>query len=382
MLSRNSKTVRTMLALVTACGLGGGLVAGCASDDGRGMSASERAARFKPANEAYSTIGYRHVWTGFATMAPGSTVRALDVLGDLVVVRDSSSTVSVIETTSGLTRWSDQLGNPLTKFVGTLRREREVLVSSETEVFGLDVDTGTLINKQRLGKVSNTRPEMVGDLLVYGTADGEIFAQMQPYGFRAWGNSMNGSVTVNPARIGNILAFVAGSGEVLFVDGLSGTGLARGQMFGGAKVDPAASANMAFVASDDQSLYAFAPNSSKPVWRHRTDVVLGFRPVYHDGVVYCTIGSDGLTAFTEFGAAGKGKVLWSCKEASGYVVGMRAGRLVTWDGRFACSIDPANGDLVEKVELGDVAFLGTDKFVDGNLYIVSPMGVVAKLEPR
>jgi hypothetical protein len=182
--------------------------------------------------------------------------------------------------------------------------------------------------------------------------------------------------------MGNTLGFISHTGDVLFLDGATGAGFVRCKMFLGTRVPPAASNDLMFIASKDQSLYAFSPSSPAPVWRHRTNVTLRYQPVYHEGTVYCAIDGEGLTAFAEFGDAGRGNIKWVSKGVYGHVIGVRAGRLLVWDGHDACLVDPANGDLIERTSLGDVAELVPDKFVDGNLYLATPAGVVAKLAPR
>ncbi len=359
-----------------------GLVAGSCGSEPMGNSPEERAARFKPANDAYTALGYRHVWTGFPRMAPDSHVVFLDVFGDIVVVQESTSTVSVLEASSGINRWADQLANPLTKFVGTVRDDKHLIVSSESEAFFLDVDTGTLVGKQHLDKVANTRPVQRGNLLIYGTSGGEIYAQLKLQGFRIWGNSMPGSIEVEPAEVGSALGFVSQTGDILFLDPASGTGFSRAKIFLGTRVRPAASNDLLFVASDDHSLYAFAPGQHDPVWRHRTDVALRERPVYHEGVVYCSIEGQGLTAFREYGEGGRGKIVWTSKGVDGYVVGKRKGRLLVWNRHDVVSLDPATGDLIDRVQVPNVDFLVTDKFVDGNMYAANKDGTVFKLVPR
>jgi outer membrane protein assembly factor BamB len=383
MRSPTRATAGTVLALGAAAAFLG--ATGCASsgsDAGRVVSAKERNERFTPATDAYTKLGYRHVWTGFPTISAGARVESLDVFDNIVAVQESAGVLSVLEADSGVTRWSDQLGNPLTKFLGVERDDGRLICTSETEAYFLDLDTGTLVGKQRLEKVGNTKPELVGDLLVYATSSGEIFGQMKGQGFRAWGASLPGTVVVNPARMGDTLGFVSSTGDVLFIDGATGAGFVRSKMYMGTLVQPAASAELMFVASQDQSLYAFSPASVAPVWRHRTNVPLRSRPTYHDGTVYCTINGEGLTAFNEFGDGGRGDIKWAAKDVNGSVIGVRAGRLLVWNGTDACLVDPANGELVERVSLPDAGLLTTDSFVDGNLYMATPDGLIVKLAPR
>jgi outer membrane protein assembly factor BamB len=155
-------------------------------------------------------------------------------------------------------------------------------------------------------------------------------------------------------------------------------------MFKGPSHTPAASETTLFVASRDHSLYAFSADGGVQLWQFRTDAPIEGIPTYHDGRVYCAVPRLGLTAFD----AANGKPLWSLKDNTGHVVCVRNGRLVVWmpdaDGKSggqALLVDPASGDVIERAELEQVAMLRPDAFVDGNLYLVSPSGVVTKLQP-
>lgn len=359
----------------------GGMV-GCASKEPRYVSALDRAKAFEPQREAYATLGYRHEWTGFPSMTAGGKVKFFDILGDVVVVQESSSVLSVIEAGNGASRWSDQVANPLTKFVGNIRDDKRIITCSESEAYFFDIETGALVDKKHLDKVVNTRPVIVNENLIFGTSLGEIFGQLKTVGFRTWGNTVGGSIQTNPAVLGTTLGFVSSTGEIIMLDGATGIGKMRTKIFIGSETDPAASENMMFVASLDHSLYAFAASSPTPVWRKRTDTPLRHEPTYHNGVVYCAVDGTGLVAFDSRGDNGNAKELWTTPGVTGTVIGMRKGRLLLWTGSEGVLIDPADGAIVDRTKLNRVNMLRTDTFVDGSLYAVSDDGVVVKLLPR
>jgi hypothetical protein len=360
---------------LTLCGAFAALAA-CAGD--KPPTVEERAAAFGINHDTYSRLGYRHQWSGFPVMSPGAQVREFDILGDALVVMDEENMLTVMRTSTGAINWSDQVGPHLTKFVGNIRDGNRLLVSSESDVFTYDIETSTLLDKEHLNKVVNTRPLQVGNILIYGTASGEIFGQIKEAGFRAWGNTIDGAIEIDPVLLGNTIGFVSHTGSVQFVDGVTGTTLGRNRIFDGPGADLAASETMMFVASLDRSLYAFDINGAVPRWRRRTDTRLTYPPIYHDGKVYCAIESAGMVCLD----AATGREMWTAHNVSGRVVGVRHGRLLVWDGTEAILLDPTSGEVIDHAPLKNVAFLKTDKFVDGNVYAVSGAGVVAKFSPR
>lgn len=373
---------RSYLSRVGGCALRAALCAvplllACCAGDGSTTTA-ERAAAFGINQDSYATLGYRQQWTGFAVMSPGAHLQSFDILGDALVAMDSQNLLSVMRAASGASNWSDEVAPPLTKFVGSIRDGNRLLVSSESEVYIYDIETSTLVGKEHLTKVVNTRPLLVGEILVYGTASGEVFGQLKQRGFRAWGNLINGPVEANPALVGTTVAFVSQRGDVMMVDATTGSTVGRAAIFAGPGADLAASDSMVFVASLDRSLYAFDALGGAQRWRERTDTPLMHPPVFHEGKVYCAVDGAGMICFD----AATGKKNWTAKGVSGYIAGVRHGRLLAWDGHDAITLDPASGDVIDRVPLKNVAFLKTDKFVDGNLFAVSAAGVVAKFSPR
>lgn len=351
-------------------------------EKGAQSNADRRAAQVPTFDDEFAKLGYRRQWRGFPTLLPGGTIREFEILGDAVAAQDTKSLVTVLEASSGAQRWSDEAGGELTKFVGMVRLGNRLVVSTESQVLSYDAVTGNILDKQRIDRVVNTRPAVVGEILAYGTNNGEVIGHLARSGYRLWGATLSGSITRNPVPVGDdgTLGIVSDGGEVLFIQGTSGLGIGRNRMFGGSTAELAASDDALFVASTDQSLYAFNKLGGSQNWRIRTESPLRFAPTYHDGRVFCDLGPGrGLSAID----AQSGRVLWNNDKATGSVVALRNKRLVTFDGAGnATTLDATNGRTVESVNLGPITQLKPDKFVDGNLYALAPIGVIVKLLPR
>jgi outer membrane protein assembly factor BamB len=360
-----------------------GAIAGCESTQpARISSPEERAAAVPVHTEQYAKLGYRIDWRGFPTMSAGERVMFFNVDGDVIMSQDSAGVLSILEDRSGERRWSDQPSRSLTKFTGNVRDGNRIICSSESEAFFFDIATGNLLDKQRLEKVVNTRPTKIGDILVYGCSNGQVLGHLTLNGFRQWGSGMDGSIDVDPIQLGDstAVALASSRGEILIADGISGYSVGRGRIFVGPGAQLGASETALFIASLDHSLYAISSTDASTLWRHRTEEPLRSAPVYHDGVVYCDLGTPGITAFN----SGTGKVLWQNKSAHGVLTAIRKGRLIFWDSAksTATAIDPARGDTLDSVVLDKVTFLRAQPFVDGNLYGATANGVVIKLVPR
>jgi outer membrane protein assembly factor BamB len=369
-----------MLAAGGAMSLGG-----CESSGGYDSSVkgapekiADRDAGFDIAPEAYSTVGYRLDWRGYPVVVPGERIQRVLVYPDALVVQESGSNITVMEPTNGAVRWSSELATRLTRIIGVDRsvdnRYGNVLAAaSESEVYLLSTATGTLVARQSLEKVSNTGPLVLGNVALFGTATGELLAQQFTNNVKMWGVDTTGSFDQPPVSVGtSVVGAVSSTGQVVFVDVALGRMVGRSTVFDGPGAPPASNGLVMFVASLDQSLYAFAPNGAR-MWRHRTAQQLTYAPTAIGQMVCCTT-DEGLQAFD----ATDGTVIWTAADVRGTVVGKRKTNLLVWDGKVMSLVDEQRGDLIEQVTLPGVRSVTMSTFEDGDMYVASWSGVLAK----
>jgi len=366
------KVVPSLALVLVLSGCGARIV-----DPGRPVSATARLNSYTVDHDAWASLGYRYDWTGFPYVERGERVLYTKAWGDVVAVLEGGSTLSVLDADTGRVRWNRTLANRLTQFVGLARDGNKLVAASDTEFYLLALDTGDITGRQRLEKVANTAPVITGDLAVYGTASGEITGQLLTIGLRVWGNTAGASIDQPPVLLDNGFGVITRTGDLLFVDG-RGSQLGRTRIYGGATTRPVGGAGQFYVASSDQSVYAFDPNGAVQIWRHRTEHPLTVQPTYLDGVLYCETFNDGLVAFR----AASGQVLWSNSGVRGTVVARRGTELLVWSGSTATTIDAGSGDVLEQVALPHIASLRADAIDGGNLYAVTDSGLVLKFDPR
>lgn len=342
------------------------------------LSAEQRLARTDPAHDQFAAVGYAVQWRTASIMPAGERVGFFDPLGDLVVVQNTSGGITAIEDDSGITRWADRPAGPLTRYVGNVRWRNFIAVSSEAELFLYDASTGDIIERHNLAEVVNTRPIVAGDVLVYGTATGQILGHQAALDLRAWPVRISGPVVVDPVRTGSATACVSDTGSVVIIDSDSGRSLGRNKLFDGIDAPPGASDQAVFIASRDQSLYALSSFNASLLWRIRTEAPLTLSPWYHDGRVYCWLPDRGLCGI----AAANGSILWNNQSVKGTPIGIRDGTLLVWSEPTLWALDLRDGEIVEQVDIPRVEFVRMVGSVDGPLYTCTPDGVIAKLAPR
>lgn len=364
------------------------LLTGCASSGSGDESTPSSASAPQPGNigsvsdraTPFLELGYRLNWAIGDTSAPMSRAKMIDVVDDLVLVHDQGNSITAREVSNGETRWAANLGTPLTKFVGNVRIGDRVVSASESELLILDADTGRLDDRQRLAVLSNTSPAIAdGYMLIFGTAKGEVFGHDIRVGLKRWGFALNQRIKGDPIMIGQIAGAVAESGQVLLVNPANGEAIAPlQQIYGGLENDPVTDGVNLYIASSDQSIYAFESTTGQLLWRVRTQSRLVAQPTVHNGVLYQDVPSEGLIAVN----TRTGKRIWANPDVSGTVIAERKGELLVWDGSEAVLIDPASGDERERVALPGVREIIANGFVDGELIVLSGDSALARFSSR
>ncbi|HRQ73123.1 MAG TPA: PQQ-binding-like beta-propeller repeat protein, partial [Phycisphaerales bacterium] len=268
-----------LLTLASLCG-----TAGCTSDEGASSSASTtrttsgsrgastieaRRRAFQVNHDDWGRLGYRLDWRGFAHVGARQRVTHLTPYDDIVIVHESGSVLSVLEADTGAVRNANELATPLTRFLGHVREGSRVVVSSESELFAVDVTTGNLLDRKPLAKVASTSPVLAEGLIINGTPAGEASAYMLGAPVRAWAFGMGDPIDTDPVIVGDAIGLVSRSGNVAFLDAASGSLLGRARIFAGCDATPASDGSTMFVASLDQSVYAFHARGGELAWRVR-----------------------------------------------------------------------------------------------------------------
>ncbi len=361
----------TLLVVLTVAALG------CES----APSVEQRRRGFKVPDAEYAKLGYRVDWIGYPVVTTREGLALLTPYDDVVLALDGGGNVTAMSAANGSARWSDQVASDLTQFVGLQRSGNRVIASAEGDVYQLDLDTGNLLNRQAYEKIVSTAPVLYSNLAIYGTGSGELMAHLLSSPIprvKQWGHALPGAIDFNPVLIGQTVGAVSQQGVVVFVDAASGSLVGRNQMYRGVATHPVASSGAMFVASLDQSVYAFRPEGGLLIWQYRTPVPLRQQPTVRGKAVFVGVDGVGLVALD----TARGTVLWTAKGVRGTVIGATKNRLVVWDGKTATLLDADRGDVIERVDLPKLRMLKFDKPEDGNLYAVSESGVVAKFVPR
>lgn len=338
--------------------------------------------KFDVSANDWRDAGYRQDWVGYPFVATmqGNAVRDLVVGSDWLIAQNTAGTVSVLSASTGQLKWSTEYATPLTRFVGLTRdpvdRDR-LLVSSESEVFIVALDNGSLLGREKLARVVNTAPVAEQGMLIYGSAVGEIIAHRLGLGLKAWGFQGVGGIDANPVVVDRNVVMVSQAGDVTFIEPRSGSLQGRARIFAGVESNPVASDDAVYLASLDQSVYAFDSNG-RQLWRYRTPAQLRNQLALLDNVLYLDIPEQGLTAINTT----TGEPIWNNLDVRGTVVGARGSRLLVFTKERMTVVDPTKGAIVKAFDAPGIVKIIATQPKDGVLYAITADNLVVKLTPR
>src|SRR5690606_10342534 len=103
-----------------------------------------------------------------------------------------------------------------------------ILVTSDAELFVVDLRTGNLAGRHRFERVVNTAPAVAGDIAVHGTPVGIVSRTLIDSGIPLPGYGLGGSITADPVVIdGSVVGVVSQAGDVLILDASTASALGR-----------------------------------------------------------------------------------------------------------------------------------------------------------
>lgn len=379
-MSRSRKCVSVLLAAALGVAMAS---VGCAGDGGsRGASGARvnppPPPEVAPDVAAMDKMGYRLEWRSAAVVGRRGRTLFFDPYGDVALFQDTTNTLSLIETATGRSRWAFEVEDPLTRFVGTARREERVYAASDSELFVLDIRTGEALERHRLDVVVNTRPTIMDNIAIFGCTNGEVLGHNLVSTYRQWGHQLEGAITAAPVIAGDTIAIVSQGGDVIVLDPVTGSSLGRARIFGGTTNSPVADEALVYVASTDQSVYAFERYGGALRWRDRNERPITDQPALDGDRLFTPIPGRGLVCF----AAATGEVRWENKDIQGRAISRRGNRIVVWDGTTLTLADADRGDVVERAELRGFDRVVADGFVDAPIYLVTRDGRLAKFASR
>lgn len=328
----------------------------------------------------WSELGYEWQWTGFPPLQPGAIIDHATAYEDILIFQGSGSTLSVLETNTGKVRWSRQVDRPSTRFQESVRRGETLYTASDTELWELNLRNGNTLDRDSLGTLVNTSPLIVDNLAIFGTLSGELFAWQMENDFKLWSYKFDGPIHIPAISVNSeFIAAISDNGDLRTLETVNAHSGIAVRIAGGSDATLLTDEIGLYIASKDQSLYAFDIEDGFRFWRKRSSAPITVQHTLHEGVIYATTDDNGLSAID----SATGETLWQNDTIGGWgITVVSSNELIVWSGYELLAIDKDRGDIIARIPLSDIAGIRTDSIDNGDLYVITLDGSVAKFSLR
>lgn len=333
-------------------------------------------------------LGYRIDWEAKEVIPAGRTIRLMQPAGDALFVLDSVNDLARVKTSDGVRIWQAPVGDPVDNVLGINRVSSpsdRIFVTVEGAMLVLDAGNGGFISRDKLSRIASTGAVEAGNFLIYGGRAGEIVWQEFRVGHPWRVNAVDGSIEHRPVLVsdgrGADIVAASTAGVVVVMDARTARTIWSKPLLANVSTRPAAGNGLAFVAGEDQYLWALRLADGSTAWKFFTDAPLTTGPVLLGDRLYQRIPSEGLVAFDAFqNDRPDGRKVWTSKDVKGEVIGRKGRNLLAWDGSSrTLSLVDDRGGVVQSVVLPQVQQLVLTAEVDGDLYANAADGRVIKL---
>lgn len=340
---------------------------------------AQAAAPFEVDHEAWAGLGYRWEWTSRPPRTKGGVIAFADAYEDLVVVQDTGAMVSVIEAPTGRLRWNIQVAETNTRFLGNTRHRDSLFVTNETELFEFDMRTGNTLARHGVHDIATTRPVFFDHRAVFATAAGRLVCLDTRRDLRLWEYQFQGQINTTPLKIDDErVAGISTLGDLRTLTVEDARTVSSARIAGGPDDWLVTDGEILFIASTDQSVYAFDIADGRRLWRLRTSAPVTVEPVLVGDALIVTTADTGLAAIDSV----SGEIRWSNPKIGGWVVATNGGDLMVWTGLELLRVDADRGDLIARARFEGLSGLRADTLENGDIYAVSADGAVARFSPR
>ncbi len=323
-------------------------------------------------------LRYRIDWMQDLNLEKGAGFKYLLAESDVLVLVESQNILTVIDALTGKVMMREQVATPVTKLFPPARQDQRVVINSESQAYIYDMNNGVLLKRLDLPSVASTGALLLGDLTVFGSPTGKVFAVQTYNGFTNWEYQMRGALLVSPVLVdGNTVVAADSTGVVKALSPRGRLLWARAAPpWKRISAQPQPGPSAVYIASEDQGLYGFDRTTGR-MWRHLARYPLTQSPVVVGERVFQHVPESGLLCFDAI----TGRKLWE-SDTEAVPLMLRGDRLFARRGSVLMLLEESSGKPIESYKLPKVNRIVIDRTVAGNMYLCNDDGRIMKLSPK
>lgn len=371
---------KTSIALLTGMvgfGLLGGSLEGCKSQDSNAWkSATDLDEKYVVGPTIAGELGLRCIWQQEVPVNSAQIKDVADINGDILTV-DTENRVTLLRNNDGNQIWHSAPMPRKEQILGMDRIDsngnNRLIITTDTDIFVLDGNTGEMVNRQNLPNAPITGVSRFRKELIFGGTDGRVIFHNAPVGYELRANSMQGQVSATPVIHDDDVVAVSNKGEVLLLNAVDATRIWSRMLTGGIEAKPAFNDYGIYVATLGQSIWCLDTQNGAVKWKYFTESPLKTGPTDLGDRIFQYVPNEGLICFeADPKDSPRGNALWTNSEITGNVTTVIGNNLVLWDkdNKMITLVDADRGDTKLNLKLPKVRDLFAFRGADNSLTVM------------
>ncbi len=316
-----------------------------------------------------------------------SGIKLLSIQDDAVFVLDGVNFLTRLRRSDLQRLWRLPVAGRLDEIQGITYQPatERVFLTASAHLLVLDNDTGSMIDKQKLGQIAATAPVVFGPFFIYGARNGQVVWHSYEVGHQWRAYQVSPTMRVKPLLVDEMVIATGSDGRVMVLDAPSASGIWDKRLLNEVVAEPTTGHGLLYIAGTDQYVWAIDIATGRTSWKYLAEAPVVSSPVLINRHLYQQIPRQGLYCFEARPSdAPGGKIVWTAPEVHGNVIGRLGTRLFVWNAaaRRLKIVDTARGGVIDTAYLPQVRHLYMDTTGGGEIFAAGDDGRVIRLVAR
>lgn len=326
--------------------------------------------------ESLHQIGFSNFWLSDLGLPASQRITSVSrINGVLYFTEAPTPLLSAVSMANGRVLWRQLVGKYGQPIYAPVFHNGSLYVNSQTRLYKINPKSGQIQRAANLYGMASTTGALSGDLIIYGSFSGLVFAVNLNSFQTQWDYKLPAPIMANPAVSNGSVIVGDSQGLYVLLDAQSGSFLWQRKAFDGIRSAPLFHGDTVFVASKDRSLYAEDVTNGQDKWIYRSPLAFTTSPAIVGKTLYESIPGEKLIALNP----NTGDKLWDLSGGGIPIIAKGDQLLVNSHDKLQL-VDQASGSVTTKVP----TVLPVQSAVpgpEGSVILISQRGVLLRINP-
>ncbi|MEE8131417.1 MAG: PQQ-binding-like beta-propeller repeat protein, partial [Vicinamibacterales bacterium] len=199
-----------------------------------------------------------------------SGIKLLSIQDDAVFVLDGVNFLTRLRRSDLQRLWRLPVAGRLDEIQGITYHPatERVFLTASAHLLVLDNDTGSMIDKQKLGQIAATAPVVFGPFFIYGARNGQVVWHSYEVGHQWRAYQVSPTMRVKPLLVDEMVIATGSDGRVMVLDAPSASGIWDKRLLNEVVAEPTTGHGLLYIAGTDQYVWAIDLATGRTSWKY------------------------------------------------------------------------------------------------------------------